>query len=349
MANIIKDMLQRFSGTEPEVIEASSSIESITQSVIGYQILVTSSLAFLSSFYAIFLLTESYVISGLVGFIWASVILNIDRLLILTFNNVISDSKDATLLKKSLLFLFRLLIAVFVALIVSIPLEMFAFKSEIENAILLDREARLDSLQVRYRNEKNELEYKYILGPRSAFERKDSLLKVAIDSTFANMANIENKAQQRFIYQVINDSIVRVPIFEDSPDIKLYNQKLDDQKKERDLAKIEFLAKMAVDSMQYLSELPSLEEDFEREKQLIKKIEFGFISRVDFLLLIQKQNSRYKTIGWIIRGLIILVEVLPTLLKLISKPGEYTEGLQIFRNKKALDFRKKLKKDQLDN
>lgn len=98
------------------------------QAGIGFTIFMTTLLAFCSGTYAGYYFGESYLTAVIFGAIWASLIFSIDRSMVVTLK------KDPTKNKQSFIvaFLSRALLAVLIAFIISIPLELLIFKENIE-------------------------------------------------------------------------------------------------------------------------------------------------------------------------------------------------------------------------
>lgn len=98
------------------------------QAGIGFTIFMTTLLAFFSGSYAGYYFGESYVSAIIFGTIWASLIFSIDRSMVVTLK------KDPTKLNQNYwpAFLSRAVLAVLIAFIISIPLELLVFKENID-------------------------------------------------------------------------------------------------------------------------------------------------------------------------------------------------------------------------
>jgi hypothetical protein len=98
------------------------------QAGIGFTIFMTTFLAFFSGSYAGYYFGESYVAAVVFGTIWAALIFSIDRSMVVTLK------KDPTVKKQNFwpAFLSRALLAVLIAFIISIPLELLIFKENID-------------------------------------------------------------------------------------------------------------------------------------------------------------------------------------------------------------------------
>lgn len=98
------------------------------QAGIGFTIFMTTLLAFFSGSYAGYYFGESYVSAIIFGTIWASLIFSIDRSMVVTLK------KDPTKEKQNFwpAFLSRGVLALLIAFIISIPLELLIFKENID-------------------------------------------------------------------------------------------------------------------------------------------------------------------------------------------------------------------------
>jgi hypothetical protein len=98
------------------------------QAGIGFTIFMTTLLAFFSGSYAGYYFGESYLSAVIFGIIWASLIFSIDRSMVVTLK------KDPTKEKQNFwpAFLSRAVLAILIAFIISIPLELLIFKENID-------------------------------------------------------------------------------------------------------------------------------------------------------------------------------------------------------------------------
>lgn len=98
------------------------------QAGIGFTIFMTTLLAFFSGSYAGYYFGESYLTSFVFGLIWAALIFSIDRSMVVTMK------KDPTKEDQNfwIPFLSRAVLAILIAFIISIPLELLIFKDSID-------------------------------------------------------------------------------------------------------------------------------------------------------------------------------------------------------------------------
>lgn len=107
---------------------------------IGGTIFFTAVLAFLSSGYAIYTVFDSYLAAVFFGLIWALMIFNLDRYIVSSMKNRDNFWTDFFIASP------RVIIAVFLAMVISKPLELKIFEKEI-NAELIGMEQEVKKAQ----------------------------------------------------------------------------------------------------------------------------------------------------------------------------------------------------------
>ncbi|MZH03420.1 MAG: DUF4407 domain-containing protein, partial [Nitrospinae bacterium] len=126
-------------GASGEIINLCPEFEKIKYASIGATIFFTSLLAFISSFYGLSQIFESYVLVFFLALFWGIIIFNLDRYIVQSLRS--GDSTQQSLL----ISLPRIILAVLVAIIISKPLEVKLFEDEI-NALMLDMPLRRQTL-----------------------------------------------------------------------------------------------------------------------------------------------------------------------------------------------------------
>jgi len=107
---------------------------------IGGTVFFTAVLAFLSAGYAIYTVFDSYVAATFFGLIWALMIFNLDRYIVSSMKNKDNFWTDFLIASP------RVVIAVFLAMVISKPLELKIFEKEI-NAELIGMEQEVKKTQ----------------------------------------------------------------------------------------------------------------------------------------------------------------------------------------------------------
>jgi hypothetical protein len=134
------------SGSSAEILEKCPHSEWIKHTSIGATVLLTSVIAVLSSFFAFQLIFSTAFISAPIAFLWGLIIFNLDRYIISSFR------KNGKPIKEFIQSFPRLFLAVVIALVISKPIEIEIFKSEITQSLVENRKRDMNSLQANYLN-----------------------------------------------------------------------------------------------------------------------------------------------------------------------------------------------------
>ena len=132
------------SGVSVDLIKKCPKFEINKYSSIGLTVLFTTGIAILSSFYAFSLIFESKTTSLILGFVWGVLIFNLDRYIISTMRPGKNKLSEFT---KSIP---RLIIALLIAVVISKPLEIKLFKSEINSFLTLENADKIYTVDQKY-------------------------------------------------------------------------------------------------------------------------------------------------------------------------------------------------------
>lgn len=131
---------------------------------IGGTILFTALMAMLSGGYAIYMVFDSKIVAICFGIFWGLLIFNLDRFIV---NTMYSDGKHTISWGEFIAGLPRIVIAIFLGIVISTPLELKIFEDEInvqikedikqrireyeavDNAIIAQKQQRIDSLRIK--------------------------------------------------------------------------------------------------------------------------------------------------------------------------------------------------------
>ena len=94
----------------------------------GGTILFTAVMAMISGGYAMFFVFNSYIIAMAFALVWALLIFNLDRFIV---NSMYTDGKDSITWRKFRAALPRFILATFIGIVISTPLEMKIFEDRI--------------------------------------------------------------------------------------------------------------------------------------------------------------------------------------------------------------------------
>ena len=103
---------------------------------IGATVFLTGILAFITSSYALWTVFDAGWLAMLFGLFWGVVIFNLDRYIVMSMNAQGSKTRQA------LIAIPRLILASFIAIVISNPLELKIFDKEIENQLVILEETK---------------------------------------------------------------------------------------------------------------------------------------------------------------------------------------------------------------
>lgn len=126
MLNPIRVFLVFCSAADPVLLEQCPKSEQIKYQGIGATVLFTAIIAAISAGYAFFTVFQSYPMSIILGLFWGVIIFNLDRFIIS------SVKKSRSFTKELMQVIPRVLLAIFLAIVISKPLELRIFKQEID-------------------------------------------------------------------------------------------------------------------------------------------------------------------------------------------------------------------------
>ncbi len=128
--NSFKNFFLFCSGITPNILKRSP-IDSNKYAGIGATIFFTGVFAAVSAGFAIFTVFKSYTISILFGVLWGLMIFNLDRFI------VMSMKKKGSFFKEFVTATPRIILAILIAFVISKPLELKLFQSEINGELVL--------------------------------------------------------------------------------------------------------------------------------------------------------------------------------------------------------------------
>lgn len=139
------------SGASTELISFCPEFERIKYSSIGATIFFTALLAFVSSFYGLSQIFESYLLVFILALFWGIIIFNLDRYIVQSLRS--GDSKRQSLI----ISMPRIVLAILVAVIISKPLEVKLFEDEINSYLFEQNLIKKSSIEKQYNEQINEI------------------------------------------------------------------------------------------------------------------------------------------------------------------------------------------------
>jgi len=283
---------------------------------IGGTILFTALMAAFAGGYAFFTAFDNVVLACFFGIFWGALIFNLDRYIVSSTHK--SNSTDISWWKVWRNALPRLFLAILLGFVISTPLELKIFESEIEAEIaenierskltaqsqIEERYSRIPLLQAEMDTLRNEISYKY--HERQLAEQ-------------AYLAEITGELQHGGSGQRgIGDIAAEKKKFRDQLEqeyqmLKAQNsERINELQKEKDL----WITRRQRD----VNERENVEE---RSKGLLARLEaLANITRARPVLLMAK---------WMITLLFIFIEVAPILFKMMTESGPYEDRLDVIK------------------
>ena len=307
--NSVQKFLIWSAGADQEVLsQESCRTERYKYESIGTTVILTAIMAFCSGGYALFTVFGSLTISISLGFIWGSIIFNLDRFFILTA----SQNKSSSKLQFWVGAVTRLSIAILLGFIVAKPLELRLFESEINQKISQQRRERereesrkdQDTPDVKRINKINE-EIDNLTREKN--QASDALQKARIDA----IEEIEGKGVtgKPGVGTIAKERQKNVETIEKS--VTFLDNIIQDLLKEKNS-----LIKKQQSSL-------SIKTPQKKEWQ-----EGSLLDRISALEALSKDDPAIAITNKLITLLLIIIEIAPVLVKILSKEGLYEKLLE---------------------
>ena len=288
----------------------------------GGTILFTALMAMISGGYAMYFVFSNFIIAGLFAILWALLIFNLDRFIV---NSMYTDGKDTISWRKLKSAMPRFIMAIFIGIIISTPLEMKIFNDRIETQLLKDNIERINTAKSKsedYSEFKSlQAEQKKLQDERNKLQQE--LLKAQKDLKEEAEGNaLSKKAGHGSIYK----------------DKELYVQQCQYSLNEWDKNNKERLTNIQ-------NRLLLINQNIGQFENKIQNIrEDGFAARYEAFAVLKENNASLNIVSIMITLLFIIIEITPTFFKLIMIGGPYEEHLHI-ENYKIEKFAQKQKDD----
>jgi hypothetical protein len=314
------EFLWWLSTAEKEIL-VDSVVDRNRYRIIGMTVLTTWAFASFTWTYFFSTIVDSLVMAIALGFFMGFIILTIDRALI---KGITKFNK-----KKFTPLLFRALLAITIGTFMAQPAVLYMFDKEIKMQTSLDNEKRkmvkrqeLDSL---YSNRKTEL-----LSQKAT-------IKTELESKYADV----NKARENFLAETDGSGGTgKVGIKDIAIAKRNEYQKLDGEY--QNLLKEKQPAVTAADKelAEMESRIKTAEQDF------TQYLNNGFLTRVDALSNLLKNNPALQFRYYLIVFLLTLVELMPVIAKTMLPSGSYDEKVMLREEMEIEIARSNIRKEQ---
>lgn len=274
----------------------------------GGLILFTGLMAALSGGYAFFTIFRSTYIAIAFGVLWGLLIFNLDRFIV---NTMYSDGKHTISGYELLAGLPRIVIAIFLGIVISTPLELKIFEDRIEYQIEIDNA-----------NRKNQ----QISADTDTNKRLDDAkndLKGLLEERGKLVTNLDTASQELKMEEegtALSGKAGRGPVWRAKSDRK------------RDCERaLEEWNTVNADRLKHLQEdIKHLNENLDnigiRNKELNKNR--GFCVRFEAFSNIKKEHGSVRLVSIFIMLMFIIIEIAPTFFKMMVAAGPYDDLLR---------------------
>ena len=311
---------------------------------IGGTILFTALMAMLSGGYTFYTIFEEVSTACFFGVFWGLLIFNLDRFMV---NTMYSDGKH-TISKDELLGgLPRIILAIFLGIIISVPIELRIFDDKIQSQLLIDRGKVGDD--VRNANEELYNERNRIIELRGTYEDKLKELQTGTSDGYASrIATMERDlqvAEDKLYNETNGTGVTKKRGY--GPAAKQLQEQVDRMRlalsslrEEERIAKSqnqEYINRQMISTQSYIDDLDRqlnnvnsqiIQKENERDKATNALT--GFTARLKALSEITDYNN--NTTLFIARLMIMLlfitIEIIPTLFKMMMTAGPYDNLLR---------------------
>ena len=311
---------------------------------IGGIILFTALMAMLSGGYAFYTIFEEVSTACFFGVFWGLLIFNLDRFMV---NTMYSDGKH-TISKDELLGgLPRIILAIFLGIIISVPIELRIFDDKIQSQLLIDQGKVGDD--VRNANEELYNERNRIIELRGTYEDKLKELQTGTSDGYASrIATMERDlqvAEDKLYNETNGTGVTKKRGY--GPAAKQLQEQVDRMRlalsslrEEERIAKSqnqEYINRQMISTQSYIDDLDRqlnnvnsqiIQKENERDKATNALT--GFTARLKALSEITDYNNNATLFiaRLMIMLLFITIEIIPTLFKMMMTAGPYDNLLR---------------------
>ena len=312
--SLINRFLIGCSGASLELLEDCPRFEITKYSSIGLTIVFTAILAMFSSFFALSLIFDHLIINIVLAFFWGAIIFNLDRYIISSMRS--SDNKWNDLMKA----IPRFIIAIIIALIISKPLEIQIFKTEIDSYLKVENTNLISDVDAKYSN----------------LLEDNTLQKNVAESQYKDLLLIREQYYQEYRCECdgtcgTNRRGRGIECFSKKEKYETFQVELETEKAKRDA----ILKKLSHDEDLIKSQMKG-------EKEILKaSLSSGLMDQIRAL------NGLDNSSTFFIVLMFIMIEIAPILTKIMSSKGPYENLILEFEKKFEINYLKAL--DNLDH
>lgn len=293
---------------------------------IGGIVLFTAIFATLSAGYAMFTVFDDLWISVAFAILWGLMIFNLDRYI------VSSIKKTGTWWNQILMAIPRLILAAFLGIIISKPLELKIFEKEVNKQLNTIIQRNKTQLQAEMNGR--------ILQQSGPFETEKKQIQTKIADYQKSYDSAAVELEKEILGKQSGLTSGKVGFGT--------NAKRKQELKQQRLSDLENYQKQIAPRLEYLDrEVSKVYTNIEKERNKTETFEdkfTGFAARLQALDELGKNTAIIGVAAAFIMGLFIALEIAPVLVKLISSVGPYDYLLEKMENDYRLYAKEKIEK-----
>ncbi len=262
---------------------------------VGATVFFTGLLASFSGGYAIYTAFDSVILSTLLGVFWGLLVFNLDRFLVSTMK------KSKGKLKEVVQIIPRLILAILLAIVISVPLELKIFEEEINERLYYSEASKIDQLD-------------------SLFEERIQIRQNRIDRAKSNLDQIQSQRDHYYQEYICEcDGTCGTGRKGRGSECERKEQRY--LKSEEEFKEAKKLAEGEIEKLEQIKSDLVSQNEFERQ-ELRASIADGLLVRITAL----EDLPSGPQIAIIL--LLISIEIAPILVKLLSPYGPYDHLLK---------------------
>lgn len=278
---------------------------------IGGTILFTALMAMLSGGYALYTVFDDQWTAIAFGVFWGLLIFNLDRFIV---NTMYSDGKVTISWREFYCGLPRIIMAIFLGIVISTPLELKIFEDEIDSQLAKDDIAKMDKYNEKVRKDIEEKNAPLI-------QRRETL-----EQARKNISDKLSKAEEELKTEgegnALSGKVGRGPIYREK---EAYRNSI---KKELDDWDYDYKTELTEIKEKITNNLMSKPEEIKNPNEY--NVNNGFCIRYKAFsdVINAKGNQGLKTTSIFIMLLFIIIETAPTFFKMMIASGPYDDLLR---------------------
>jgi hypothetical protein len=336
MIHTVEKFLLICSGATIEILEQPECKTELTRyRMIGAFVLMTASFAALSGGFALYTGFKSVLLAIPIGLLWGVFIFTLDRFIVSSIRKkavTTAASLKETLVNKAseiLSALPRLIMAIFIAMTVAVPLELKYFQPEITAQIA--KNSRNEATKIPEEIRASMPDIKRLEGEIATMDADEKVLRDKRDSLREQRYDEENGKVGPGFSGIAGDGPLTRQREAD------YNQVVSD------LEQLTQANKVKRDKA--IPELERLRTNLEGkigENNKIQEARVGFLEQLKALHQLADENGPIKNASRFLVILLSLIETAPVLIKLLARRGPYDDLLEAIEHKTAVLKKKEI-------